>query len=114
MSKITYKDSGVDIGANTRWVAAIEAAMRSTYGPRVVQDRHGGFAGMFKLELDGRVCDDLRLHNRLGRTFLRAVHGVYVQLLVVRALAVPTAQETREALGELWIRSAPPQPVAVS
>ncbi len=52
MSPITYKDSGVDIDANTRWVAAIEAAMRSTYGPRVLRNRHGGFTGMFQLDFD--------------------------------------------------------------
>lgn len=47
---LTYKTAGVDIDANTRWVRAIEAAMRSTYGPRVPKDRHGGFAGMFQLD----------------------------------------------------------------
>jgi phosphoribosylformylglycinamidine cyclo-ligase len=49
---MTYKEAGVDVGANTRWVAAIEAAMRSTYGPRVLKDRHGGFAGQFRLDFD--------------------------------------------------------------
>lgn len=49
---LTYKEAGVDIHANTRWVAAIESAMRSTYGPRVPKDRHGGFAGMFRLDYD--------------------------------------------------------------
>lgn len=49
---ITYKDSGVDVSANTRWVAAIEQAMRSTYGPRVPRQRHGGFAGLFRLDYD--------------------------------------------------------------
>jgi len=51
-SVLTYKDAGVDIHANTRWVSAIKAAMHSTYGPRVFQDRHGGFAGLFKLDYD--------------------------------------------------------------
>ena len=55
MSKLSYKDSGVDIAANTRWVSGIEAAMRSTYGPRVCQDRHGGFAGLFRLDSDKRL-----------------------------------------------------------
>ena len=55
MTKLTYKSSGVDISANTRWVAGIEAAMRSTYGPRVCQDRHGGFAGLFRLDSDKRL-----------------------------------------------------------
>jgi len=52
---ITYKDSGVDIDANTRWVGAIESAMRSTYGPRVCADRHGGFAGLFRLDYDEQL-----------------------------------------------------------
>ena len=49
---LTYKQAGVDIHANTRWVSKIESAMRSTYGPRVPKDRHGGFAGMFRLDYD--------------------------------------------------------------
>jgi len=54
-SILTYKDAGVDIDANTRWVGAIESAMRSTYGPRVPRDRHGGFAGLFRLDTDERL-----------------------------------------------------------
>lgn len=50
--KISYKDAGVDIEANTRWVGSIESAMRSTYGPRVCVPRHGGFAGLFRLDHD--------------------------------------------------------------
>lgn len=49
---LTYKDAGVNIDANTRWVGAIESAMRGTYGPRVPRDRHGGFAGLFRLDTD--------------------------------------------------------------
>ena len=55
VSAITYKDAGVDVGANTRWVAAIEAAMRSTYGPRVHKTRHGGFAGLFQLDYNEQL-----------------------------------------------------------
>lgn len=47
---ITYKDSGVNIGANTQWVSAINSAVRSTYGPRVFKGHHGGFAGLFRLD----------------------------------------------------------------
>ena len=47
---ITYKDSGVNIGANTQWVSAINRAVRSTYSPRVFKGRHGGFAGLFRLD----------------------------------------------------------------
>ena len=52
---ITYKDSGVDIHANTRWVSAIKQAMHSTYGPRVPKHRHGGFAGLFRLDYDEQL-----------------------------------------------------------
>ncbi len=52
---ITYRDSGVDIAANTRWVSAIHAAMHSTYGPRVPKARHGGFAGLFRLDYDEQL-----------------------------------------------------------
>jgi phosphoribosylformylglycinamidine cyclo-ligase len=55
LSALTYKEAGVDVSANTRWVAAIEAAMRSTYGPRVFKDRHGGFAGLFRLDYDEQL-----------------------------------------------------------
>ncbi len=52
---LTYKEAGVDVSANTRWVAAIESAMHSTYGPRVFKDRHGGFAGQFRLDFDEQL-----------------------------------------------------------
>lgn len=52
---ITYKDSGVDIQANARWVSAIQTAMKSTYGPRVPKARHGGFAGLFRLDYDEQL-----------------------------------------------------------
>lgn len=49
---MTYKAAGVDVRANARWVSAIQAAMRSTYGPRVCKQRPGGFAGLFRLDYD--------------------------------------------------------------
>ena len=55
MGAITYKNSGVDVDANTQWVSAIESAMRSTYGPRVYKGRHGSFAGLFKLNHDNQL-----------------------------------------------------------
>ncbi len=55
MAGISYKDAGVDVGANARWVSAIESAMRSTYGPRVCKQPHGGFAGLFRLDYDEQL-----------------------------------------------------------
>lgn len=46
MSKITYKDAGVDIDEGARAVDAIKAAVRETYTPQVVGDL-GGFGGLF-------------------------------------------------------------------
>ncbi len=48
---ITYKDSGVDIDANDVMVDLIKPLVRSTYGPRVF-GKHGGFAGLFRLDTD--------------------------------------------------------------
>ena len=52
---ISYKEAGVNVAANTRWVAAIRSAMKSTYGPRVCAGRHGGFAGLFRLDYDEQL-----------------------------------------------------------
>jgi len=48
----SYKDSGVDLAANVRWIEAIRSAVSSTYGPRVPKQRHGLFAGLFSLDFD--------------------------------------------------------------
>lgn len=53
-TSITYKDAGVDIDANARWVNALRSAMVSTYGPRVCS-RHNAFAGMFRLDHDKQL-----------------------------------------------------------
>jgi phosphoribosylformylglycinamidine cyclo-ligase len=52
---ISYKEAGVNVAANTRWVSAIQAAMKSTYGPRVCAGRPGGFAGLFRLDYDEQL-----------------------------------------------------------
>jgi len=52
---ITYKQTGVDVRAGARWVAAIEASMTSTYDPRVCKHKHGGFAGLFRLDYDEQI-----------------------------------------------------------
>ncbi|RJP32537.1 MAG: phosphoribosylformylglycinamidine cyclo-ligase [Phycisphaerales bacterium] len=53
-SPITYKEAGVDISANTRWVGAIRSAMLSTFGPRVM-NRDNAFAGLFRLDYDEQL-----------------------------------------------------------
>ncbi len=50
----TYAQAGVNIQANAEWVESIRSAMVSTYGPRVCS-RHGGFAGLFRLDYRERL-----------------------------------------------------------
>ena len=76
--RISYKDAGVDIGANTRWVAAIQSAMRSTYGPRVCKQREGGFAGLFRLDYD----EQLFRRNYLRPTLVGCADGVGTKVLI--------------------------------
>jgi phosphoribosylformylglycinamidine cyclo-ligase len=51
MSKITYKDAGVDIKAGNEFVRAIKPVIKSTFRPEVLTDI-GGFAGLFALKKD--------------------------------------------------------------
>jgi len=75
---ITYKDAGVDIHAGARWVGTIEAAMRSTYGPRVCADRHGGFAGLFRLDYD----EQLFRRNYRNPLLVACTDGVGTKVLI--------------------------------
>ena len=79
---ISYKDAGVDVGANTRWVGAISAAMKSTYGPRVMADRHGGFAGLFRLDYD----EQLFRRNYKKPLLVGCADGVGTKVLVAIAM----------------------------
>ncbi|NOT00310.1 MAG: phosphoribosylformylglycinamidine cyclo-ligase [Phycisphaerales bacterium] len=54
---ISYRDAGVDIDGNTRWVKRIQSAMGTTHGPRVI-NRPGAFAGLFQLNGRGRRYRD--------------------------------------------------------
>jgi len=55
MSKyISYEQSGVSIDANEQMVQQIYSAVASTFGPRVIELRHG-FAGLFRLDYDERL-----------------------------------------------------------
>ena len=51
---LTYAEAGVDLEAADRIVDLIQAAMRRTHGPRVL-GRHGGFAGMFRLDYNEKL-----------------------------------------------------------
>ena len=51
---LTYKSSGVDVSANDDMVGRIESALQRTYDPRVIS-RHGGFAGLMRLDYHERL-----------------------------------------------------------
>ncbi len=75
---ITYKDSGVDVSANTQWVGAIQSAMASTYGPRVPKQRHGQFAGLFRLDYD----EQLFRNNYKRPVLVGCTDGVGTKVLI--------------------------------
>ncbi|MEX0715362.1 MAG: phosphoribosylformylglycinamidine cyclo-ligase [Planctomycetaceae bacterium] len=57
MSKLTYKDAGVDLDVYEQAMARLPGLMRRTHTPRVI-GLVGGFAGLFALNGDGRKYDD--------------------------------------------------------
>ena len=52
MSKITYKDAGVDLASYEDAMARLPRLMRRTHCPRVLP-WEGGFAGLFKMDFSG-------------------------------------------------------------
>lgn len=51
---LTYAAAGVDIEAGDKVVDLIESMMKRTHGPRVI-GRHGGFAGLFRLDYNEQL-----------------------------------------------------------
>jgi phosphoribosylformylglycinamidine cyclo-ligase len=51
---LTYKQAGVDIEAGDEMVRRIRPLLERTYSPRVI-GRHGGFAGLFRLDYDEKL-----------------------------------------------------------
>jgi phosphoribosylformylglycinamidine cyclo-ligase len=51
---LTYADSGVDIDAGDKAVELIERMVKRTHGPRVI-GKHGGFAGLFRLDYNEQL-----------------------------------------------------------
>lgn len=51
---LTYAAAGVNIGEKDRFTESLEATMRRTFGPRVIQNP-GGFAGLFRLDFNERL-----------------------------------------------------------
>lgn len=51
---LTYAESGVSIEEGDRFVRLIQSHLRSTYGPRVI-DNAGGFAGLLRLDYNEKL-----------------------------------------------------------
>ena len=51
---LTYAEAGVDIDAGDQLVGMIQGMMQKTHGPRVLGE-HGGFAGMFRLDVNEKL-----------------------------------------------------------
>jgi len=76
-SSLTYKETGVSLAANTRWIDAIAQACSSTYGPRVL-NRPNGFAGMYRLGQD----EPLFQRNLKQPVLVACADGVGTKLLL--------------------------------
>ncbi len=68
---LTYAQSGVDIEAGDRFAGSIQAGMRRTFGPRVL-DRPGGFAGLVRLDYN----ESLFKHNYKDPVLVSCTDGV--------------------------------------
>lgn len=68
---LTYADAGVDIEAGDRFAESIQAGMRRTFGPRVL-DRPGGFAGLVRLDYN----ESLFKHNYKDPVLVACTDGV--------------------------------------
>jgi len=50
----TYRDAGVDLDIYAESMGRLPALMRRTFSPRVIRN-DGGFAGLFRLDFDGKL-----------------------------------------------------------
>jgi phosphoribosylformylglycinamidine cyclo-ligase len=54
MSKVTYKDAGVDLEVYDEAMTRLPRLMHRTFSPRVLK-LDGGFAGLFQLDFSSRL-----------------------------------------------------------
>ncbi|MFK7961502.1 MAG: phosphoribosylformylglycinamidine cyclo-ligase [Phycisphaerales bacterium] len=80
---MTYAASGVDIEAGDRAVGLFESMMRRTHGPRVM-GRHGGFAGLFRLDYD----EELFQRNYRDPVLVACTDGVGTKVKLAADLGI--------------------------
>ncbi|MEM9413534.1 MAG: phosphoribosylformylglycinamidine cyclo-ligase, partial [Planctomycetota bacterium] len=54
MSRLSYKDSGVDLDIYNESMKRLPSLMHRTFSPRV-QQLDGGFAGLFQLDFESQL-----------------------------------------------------------
>lgn len=79
MSKLTYKDSGVDLATYEESMSRLPRLMRRTHCPRVLPN-DGGFAGLFKLDFAG----GLFARNYTDPVLVSCTDGVGTKLKVAQ------------------------------
>ncbi len=80
---MTYAASGVDIDAGDRMVDMIRRHMQRTYSPRVL-GRHGGFAGMFRLDYNEKLFK----RNYRDPVLVACTDGVGTKVLLACEMAI--------------------------
>ena len=80
---LTYAEAGVDLDAADRIVDLIRASMRRTHGPRVF-GRHGGFAGMFRLDYNEKLFQK----NYRDPVLVACADGVGTKVKLAAALGI--------------------------
>ena len=81
MSKLTYKDSGVDLATYEESMSRLPRLMRRTHCPRVLPWDHG-FAGLFRLDFAG----GLFARNYVEPVLVSCTDGVGTKLKVAQML----------------------------
>ncbi len=80
---LTYAAAGVNIDAGDRVVDLIRPILRRTHGPRVL-GRHGGFAGMLRLDFN----EQLFQHNYRDPVLVGCTDGVGTKVLLAIEMGV--------------------------
>lgn len=77
----TYKDAGVDLDVYADSMSRLPRLMHRTFSPRVLPS-DGGFAGLFKLDFDGKLF----ARNYVEPVLVSGTDGVGTKLVVAQSL----------------------------
>ena len=80
---LTYEGAGVSIDAGDAFARAIGRHMRTTFGPRVIENA-GGFAGLFRLDYD----EKLFRHNYRDPVLVACTDGVGTKIKLAQSTGI--------------------------